>query len=342
MSGHPFYCNPVTHDKMDHIVHFFPGYLKPFQCMLAAKKPNRMTDDEFLKALRLPLHETPKIDGIRCVTLDIPGDLASWYCTPVTRHMKPIPNKHIRGLLGEHCPPGLDGELVQIVRQPDGTERIAGYYETSSAILSYDGTPTFKYMVFDYITPETRLEGYLIRLEKLRELSLPRFCEVLEPRRISTIDELRQICNERIDQGFEGSCLRTGVHEYKFGRSSLRQQALVAVKPFVDGDGEVIGVKPLCRNVGTPRLNAQGHLFRERKKENLVPDEMLGKLIARDLDTKREFAVGSGFTQQQRIDLWLRKETLIGRHFKYKHQAFGAVEGGKPREPVFLGWREKR
>lgn len=322
---------------MKHEQHFFPGYLKPFQCMLAAKCPKGTTTDDFMRELRLPLWETPKVDGIRCVTLDIPGDKSSWYSTPMTRHMKPIPNVYIRNQLGESCPIGLDGELVAL----DEDGQIMPYYDSSSRILSYDGEPLFKYLVFDYITPETRLDGYLVRLEQLRALRLPSFCEILEPTKVATLDELRERVNSRMDQGFEGSCLRTGSHEYKFGRSSIRQQGLVAIKMFVDSDADVTGFECLMRNVGPAERNPQGHMHRRRQKENLRPDNLLGKLIGKDVDTGVEVVVGTGFSASQREDLWLKRESLLGKRFKYKHQPFGALEGGKPREPVFLGFREQ-
>lgn len=328
---------------MNHTTHFFPGYLKPFQCMLAAKCPKSMTTEQFMRELRLPLWETPKIDGIRCITLDMPGDRSHWYSMPMSRHMKPIPNAYMREQLGANCPPGLDGELVLMLDADDGHDqsRIAGYYESSSAILSYGGEPKFKYMVFDYITPETRLDGYLKRIEQLKELRLPSFCEILEPSKVSTLAELKERVSQRMDEGFEGSCLRTGIHEYKFGRSSLRQGALIAVKLFVDSDADVVGYECLHHNAGPALRNAQGHMYRRKLKEHMEPEALLGKLIGKDCDTGVEVIVGTGFTALQREQLWDQRKSLPGKRFKYKHQPFGSLEGGKPREPVFLGFREQ-
>jgi len=154
------------------------------------------------------------------------------------------------------------------------------------------------------------------------------------------VEELRERVNMRMDQGYEGSCLRTGSHPYKFGRSSIRQQGLVAVKLFEENDARVTGHAPLLRNIGEPELDARGHLLRPRHADKLVPDEMLGKLIGIDVDTKQDVIVGSGFTDKQRRDLWERRNTIIGKLFKYRHQPYGAVEGGKRRLPVFVGFRE--
>lgn len=321
-----------------HIVHFFPGYLKPFQVMLAAK-----VQREEMHLLRLPLWETPKIDGIRCVTLDMPGDKANWYSLPVTRHMKRIPNRFVANAIGEACPAGLDGELVSLNPvEPGEPCSIKDYYETSSDLLSFAGTPLFKFMVFDYIRPETRTMGYLQRLEQLRKLRLPAFCEILEPQRVSTLDELSALVNQRMDDGFEGSCLRTGIHEYKFGRSSLRQQGLLAVKLFEQSEARVESFENLQRNIGEPELNPRGQMYRRRCKENLIDDlDYLGKIHGTDTVTGQKVTVGTGFSNAQRRDFWLNKHKLVGRVFRYKHQPYGAVEGGKPRAPIFQGFREE-
>lgn len=322
---------------MEHITHFFPGYIKPFQPMLAAKCPAHMKQSDFLAQLRLPLWETPKIDGIRCLTVDLPGDRSSCYSLPITRHCKPQPNNYVRRMIGESCPYGLDGELVTL----DADGNVRGYYETSSDLLSYEGEPKFRYLVFDYITPYSRQDGYLKRVEQLRALRLPDFCRILEPTKVSTLDELMARVNQRMDEGYEGSCLRTGIHEYKFGRSSIRQQGLVAVKLYVDSDADVTGFYQLMRNHGEAIRNPQGHMWRRRRAEDLVPDDLLGGLIGKDVDSGAEVRVGSGFTMAQRAELWAKRDTLKGMRFKYKHQPFGALNGGKPRQPTFLGFREK-
>lgn len=308
--------------------------------MLAAKPKRGQDFDTWVKLLRLPLWETPKIDGIRCVTLDMPGDHASWQCMPLTRNMKGLQNRFVARTIGEECPPGLDGELVTF------TEREVGdvpdpYYETSSAILSEEGMPRFKYMVFDHILPETKNLGYLDRLRMLEKLALPSFCEVLHPSRINTIEELRERVNERMDQGFEGCCLRTGCHPYKFGRSSIRQQGLVAVKMYEENDARVTGCEALMRNIGDAELDARGHMWRPRRAETLIKDDLLGKLIGKDVDTGQEVTVGSGFTYDQRVKLWNMKNELRGRLFKYRHQPYGAKEDGKRRLPVFVGFRDE-
>jgi DNA ligase-1 len=66
----------------------------------------------------------------------------------------------------------------------------------------------------------------------------------------------------------------------------------------------------------------------------------LGSLLVRDLKSKVEFEIGTGFTEQQRVELWLDRMNLRGKLVKYKSQPVGVKD--KPRFPVFLGWRDRR
>jgi DNA ligase-1 len=66
----------------------------------------------------------------------------------------------------------------------------------------------------------------------------------------------------------------------------------------------------------------------------------LGGFIVRALDTGVEFRLGYNHVVGgiDRVSLWRRKETLVGRLVKFRHQPSGAKEA--PRFPKFLGFRE--
>ena len=82
-----------------------------------------------------------------------------------------------------------------------------------------------------------------------------------------------------------------------------------------------------------------GYSERSNHKDNKVVENLLGTLIVKDIKTGIEFNVGSGFTEEQRIQLWDIKEDLIGSVIKYKYFAIGVKD--KPRFPIFLGFRDK-
>ena len=89
------------------------------------------------EALRYPVLVSPKLDGIRCV---IHND------QPVSRTLKPIPNRFIQSELGFYPP--FDGELM--VGDPLDP---AAFNKSTSGIMSHDGEPAFTFWVFDWVNP---------------------------------------------------------------------------------------------------------------------------------------------------------------------------------------------
>lgn len=322
----------------------FPNYFRPFRPMLAYKRPKTMSFEDFLSALRFPTYETPKIDGVRAIMVDQPGDRADWCCMPLSRHLKPIPNRHVREWLGTNLPPGPDGELVVI----DSSGNLLPYYECSSELLSYEGRPNWRYYIFDYITPASRQLPYLERMAMLDDVIINMGIQVTEdspirvltPTKVSSREEMANLLDQRIREGYEGSCVRMNSYGYKFGRGTLRNQDLVAIKLYEDSDAVVLGCEPLNQNFNEAETSNLGYTVRARRKGGMRTVDLLGALRVKDLVTKVEFNVGSGFTEQQREQLWLERDSLRGRVIKYQHQPHGAKGGGRPRIPSFIGFRE--
>src|ERR1700743_2525812 len=70
----------------------------------------------------------------------------------------------------------------------------------------------------------------------------------------------------------------------------------------------------------------------------------LGGFHVRDIYSGVEFDIGTGFTLEQRKNLWdawqKNPKHLLGHIVKYKHFPVGVVD--KPRHPIFLGFRDRR
>ena len=58
------------------------------------------------------------------------------------------------------------------------------------------------------------------------------------------------------------------------------------------------------------------------------------------MHTGVEFSIGSGFTEEQRREIWNKKVELIGSIVKYKYFEVGVKD--KPRFPIFLAFRDKK
>lgn len=288
--------------------------------------------------IHYPVYATPKIDGIRCLTIK-PAIVRGidQRCDPVTRNLKPIPNLHVRRLL-EQLPVGLDGELVS------GTSATGNFNGTSSDIMSEEGWPEFRYIVFDFghqhIFDTGNQIGYLERIKLLESLALSEHCVVLSPVRINNPDELRAYEEACLQQGYEGAMIRQPSSPYKFGRSTINEQYLLKIKQFEDSEAEVIGFAEKFHNANEPTLNPLGYQERSSHQGNMHPTGVLGALCVRDTKSGVEFQIGTGFTDAERESIWRNREGHLGKLVKYKHQPHGKVD--KPRFPVFIGWRDVR
>lgn len=314
-----------------------------FRPILAASKPRDYTDQQFYDRLVFPVIATPKLDGIRCVTRDLPRP-PDWSCEPMTRSLKPIPNEWVRYQIGKRCPPGLDGELITYDRDLLVAETPRPFNLVSSDIMTHGGRPEFKYHVFDY-----DIEGgrpYDDRLESLMQSkALPDFCKFVQHVWIKSLSHLLEYEEQQVALGYEGICFRDPNSKYKYGRSTLREGHLIKMKRFVTEEAVIIGSYEEMHNDNPITLGDTGYAERSSHKANLSGKNTLGgfKCVLMN-DAKKPitdeitFNVGSGFTAEQRADYWKIRNLLVDKIITIKHQPHGAVE--KPRIPIFIGFRE--
>ncbi len=261
-----------------------------------------------LNTLDYPMYSSIKLDGIRCLAIE---------GVAYSRNMKPIPNKFIQAYFAQHKLHGLDGELMI-----DGD-----FNSVQSAVMSVEGTPDFTYQVFDIFTVPNRF--FSSRLDML-ELILVTYTsatriEQVKQELIYEADNLLEHYNKCVSEGYEGVIVRHPDGKYKFGRSTLKQQWMLKVKPSLDAEAKVLDVLPLLRNLDTS----------SNKKENMVAVPMLGSLQVEAFGVV--FSIGSGFDDAQRTEYWRNREDLIGKFVTFKYQELSAY--GVPRFPVFKGFR---
>lgn len=285
---------------------------KPFKPLLAAT----VTD---IAGLALPVMASPKLDGIRCL---IVGGEA------VSRSLKPIPNAYIRAQLAGL--PNLDGELIV------GPETAPDVFNIStSAVMSRDGEPDFRFRVFD-------LHGKVKRFED-RHADVAGICErlgagpvsVVPHTRILSLDALVAYEARAVAQGYEGIMVRDPRGAYKCGRSTLREGILGKVKRFADAEGTVVGVEELMHNRNEMGRDALGHAERSTAKAGLVGGGTLGALVVASPAWDQEFRIGTGFTAQDRARIWAGD--VLGRKVRFRYQPSGVKNA--PRFPSFAGFR---
>jgi len=302
-------------------------------------KPMLASKAESLESVKFPVYASPKLDGIRCLTIPSDTDddaMSTQYVTgdgvsAVTRNWKPIPNNHIRTWLEANVPAGFDGELMV-----DGA-----FNEVSSAIMAEDGEPNFYYNVFDYVkedisTPFTR------RLSELRAAAMlipGNHIRVVPQVLINNPIELKAFLDKCIEDGFEGAMIRSPSSPYKCGRSTEREGYLLKLKLFDDSEAIIEGSYVLMHNDNEATLDAFGRTERSQKKEGLVETDKLGGFHVRDLKTGIGFDIGTGYNDNQRREFLANRDKMVGKIIKYKYQGT-TLE--KPRFPVFLGFRDLR
>ncbi len=289
--------------------------------MNAIKKPMLAGKCEQPEALSFPVLATPKLDGIRC--LKIEG-------RALTRSFKPISNKFAREWIEANLPDGLDGELML---------RGGTFNATTSAIGRESGEPDFVFHVFDYVCEGIDVP-YACRVRELERLPQWDRVEKVLPVEIKNVEELAAYEEECLAAGYEGVMVRDPAGPYKCGRSTEREGWLLKIKRFADAEAEVLEPYEGMSNQNEAERDAFGRTKRSLSKAGMVGRGELGGFIVRALDTGVEFRLGYNHVLGgiDRVSLWRKKETLIGRLVKFRHQPSGAKEA--PRFPKFLGFRE--
>lgn len=305
-----------------------------FRPILAASKPRDYTDQQFYDRLVFPVIATPKLDGIRCVTRDIPRP-PDYQSEALCRSLKPVPNDWIRYQIGTRCAAGLDGEIMTYDRDLLTGTTMRDFNMIQSDVMTRGGQPHFMYHVFDSCIESGK--PYEARLESLMQMmkSLPDFCSFVLYRWIKNLAELLAFEQEMVAAGYEGICFRDPNSKYKYGRSTLREGHLIKMKRFVTDEAVIIGSYEAMANNNPTALNELGYAERSSHGANMAGKGVLGGFICKMGEV--EFGVGSGFTADQRKEYWEVRESLVGRTITFKHQPHGAKEA--PRLPIFVGFR---
>ncbi len=285
---------------------------------------------------------SPKVDGIRLLVHPELG--------PVTTSFKPLPNHYVREEVLRHAGRTyFDGELVAVDPK---TGVILEYNQTQSAMMSRDGQPAWKFLVFDcFEKPEWDFKSrHQLARHHCRRISWPAI-KILKHVDIADMDAFVKYATWCLEQGFEGAMLRAPGGIYKNGRSTLRQGWLLKYKQWADAEGTITGFRELMHNDNPDVRDNFDLAKRSSHKSNMVPMTTLGALIV--MTEWGEIRVGSGFDMALRQEIWNRNMVMqvsdtewiirgsqpdMGRQITFKYQVFGLKD--KPRFPIFKGFRE--
>jgi len=277
--------------------------------------------------IKFPGYVSPKIDGRRTY---IENGVA------YTSSGKPVKNRNIQLLLGRKELNGLDGELtVGDIVDPDA-------FRNTGAVSSVDGDADGSvFNVFDRFSAydegfSDRLAGASVQVRQFGKGHV----KLIRHYPVNDVPELLVYEEKFLNAGYEGLMYRSLEGPYKYGRSTFREGYLLKLKRFVDGEAEVTGFAEMMHNDNEKTLvGAGGKAKRSTKKEGKVSAGVLGTLLCRDLETGGEVELGTGFTAAERTRIWDNRLDYYGVIAKYKRFDIGNY--GKPRHPVFLGFRDR-
>jgi DNA ligase-1 len=136
----------------------------------------------------------------------------------------------------------------------------------------------------------------------------------------------------QISLGYEGVITRHPDAPYKHGRSTSKEQGMVKIKRFDSAEATIISVQELMHNNSALKESPLGFTERQHLQADQVPGDTLGALVCITPDGV-VFNIGTGFTERQRKELWLQKDTLQGKIVSYSYFNHGVVDA--PRHPVF-------
>ena len=290
-----------------------------FECMLAhdgANHESKITGKKLVE---------PKLDGVRCLTV---VDFQNHTVVQYTRNGKVLENfTHITdGLLDVIQDIGrsyvIDGEVVS-----NSFQDLMKQVHRKDNVQAQDA----KLMAFDIIPLVEFKQGKSVLGQKRRSELLKTFAKVFEqigcveivPQKTFDLDvmtdeiEFKDYNKEMVEAGYEGIMIKDPDAKYECKRSTswLKQ------KPFIEVSLEVKAIEEgTGRNVGR-----------------------LGALVCSGRDDGKDIAVnvGSGFSDDNRIEFWDSRDSLPGQIVEVRADAITQNQDGSYslRFPRFLRFR---
>ena len=295
------------------------------------------TDDEIFAAMKqckYPVGVTLKKDGVRGIRAN--GTLLS-------RSLKKIPNKSIRDA-ALIMPGGFDMELWN---------QDLEYHQIESIVMSaeHPDSDHIQFHVLDWMGPATEGFGYAERCRLIGSWmnqaandvwkdTVPRV-KFAPPLVCHNAEQLFAFYKAVVQECGEGICFRTLDSRYKQGRSTLKEQCLVKLAPFIFEEARVVAIEEQMENGNTEKHNATGKMDRSSFAGNKQGKNTLGVLIGEDIKTSQlvRCGTGLGLTKVLRQHIWNNFDQYKGKMFTYKHKPHG--KKNLPRSPIFHGWRKE-
>lgn len=245
----------------------------------------------------------PKINGIRAVWNGITKELVS----SQTNVFKQLPT--ITKALQDYKIM-LDGELYCHGMPLENIQSI-----TSQQFTVHPNEHQLRYYIFDIIHPtKTMYERFQYLYTALWNVSLPLY--IVPTFSCGSLMEIEAFFDSFIADGYEGIIIRNKDALYEMKKSTNIMKWKLRL---TDGFKIISYIEEVS-------------IHGERK-------DALGALVCITTQGGDIFNVGTGFTREERIDLWKRKNSLTGRKCLIAYPELTS-DRNVPRHPVFKGFVE--
>lgn len=324
--------------------------MKSFKPMLAVDATDH------LDTIRYPKYASYKLDGIRVIFHPQLG--------MVSRSLKPIQNKQIRekfeGVLqqAKNANAVIDGEfygheltfqeITRCVMTQDFTldksiKKImkeksftctSEYFEYTTKLL---GQINFHCFEFHEIGLDNKFEH---KQNLIRDMGWLNECVGTFQQLVHSKEDVKELFGKALDDGYEGLILRCPESQYKFGRSTLKEEGMLKVKPFETFDARIIEVLQATEvdPNAEKTTNELGRSVTSKKKDDrILIEKAYGFLVKYG---EHQVKVVLSMSDVEKEIVWRKKESYIGRMIEYKGMLIGSKD--VPRHPVMVRFREDR
>ena len=197
---------------------------------------------------------------------------------------------------------------------------------------------SLEFYLFDSVVETRETTGYINRMNyainllkdnvDMDYITYPIINTIASPEQLEATYDLVML------QGFEGLVLHSMDSPYKYGRSTLKEQYFLKLKPSSTFEAIVIDINERMMNFNESQTSSLGYSFKASNKDNKE-----GCGIAATATVKWEdktFKITLKGTESERAKIWDNKEKYIGRRVLFNGMAYGMKD--IPRFPRFEAW----
>lgn len=277
-----------------------------------------------IERIKFPCFAQVKMDGQRGVIVKREGKVTVYSRNGSTMTLL---DEHFGVILEDLDNVVLDGEITVVDENGKTLDRKTGNGMCNKTVVNGDITPEeikrFRFTAWDIIDIKNFDLGKdnttgIERLARLKKLKSHELFSVVETFEVNNLEHAREIFNSMLAKGQEGIILKNNDHPWEDKRS----KQCVKMKAELDADLTITGfAEGQGKNAGMcGAIQCEG--------------EVDGQKVVVD--------VGTGMDDATRIDIWNRREELIGTTVEVKYNELIKAKTDKPASlflPVFVTLR---